>query len=119
MKCITILGNIGNNAVMRTTSDGRQLMTFSVAVNQSNEQQPVWFNCVANMREKLFPYLIKGQCVIVIGDLAPALYKGQIDLTINADRIELAGKAPEQSSQPSAEQESAMSKLISENPDVY
>lgn len=110
MKCITILGNIGNNAVMRTTSDGKSLMTFSVAVNQSNEQTPVWFNCVANMREKLFPYLLKGQCVLVIGDLAPALYKGQIDLTINADRIELAGRAPEQSSQQSPQPE---------NPDVY
>lgn len=99
MKCITIVGNLGSNAVMRTTSDGRQIMTFSVAVNQSNEQPPLWFNVVANMREKLFTYLLKGQCVLVIGDLTPALYKGQIDLSVNADRIELCGKAPEQSSQ--------------------
>ena len=99
MKCITIVGNLGSNAVMRTTSDGRQIMTFSVAVNQSNEQPPLWFNVVANMREKLFQYLLKGQCVLVIGDLTPALYKGQIDLSVNADRIELCGKAPEQSSQ--------------------
>ena len=100
MKCITIVGNLGNNAVMRTTSDGRQIMTFSVAVNQSNEQPPLWFNVVANMREKLFTYLLKGQCVLVIGDLTPALYKGQIDLSVNADRIELCGKAPESSQQP-------------------
>ena len=99
MKCITIVGNLGSNAVMRTTSDGRQIMTFSVAVNQSNELPPLWINVVANMREKLFQYLLKGQCVLVIGDLTPALYKGQIDLSVNADRIELCGKAPEQSSQ--------------------
>lgn len=103
MKCITIVGNLGANAVMRTTSDGRQLMTFNVAVNQSADKQPIWFNCVANMREKLFGYLLKGQCVIVQGDLSADIYKSQIDLSINADRIELCGKAPEpsQPSQPS------------------
>lgn len=99
MKCITIVGNLGANAVMRTTSDGRQLMTFNVAVNQSADKQPIWFNCVANMREKLFGYLLKGQCVIVQGDLSADIYKGQIDLSINADRIELCGKAPESSQQ--------------------
>lgn len=103
MKCITIVGNLGSNAVMRTTSDGRQIMTFSIAVNQSNEQPPLWFNVVANMREKLFAYLLKGQCVLVIGDLTPALYKGQIDLSVNADRIELCGKAPEPSTQQATE----------------
>ena len=104
MKCITIVGNLGSNAVMRTTSDGRQLMTFNVAVNQSNGNAPVWFNCVATMREKLFQYLLKGQCVIVIGDLSTDVYKGNIDLSISVDKCELCGKAPEQSSQqPTAE----------------
>ena len=103
MKCITISGNLGANAVMRTTADGRQLMTFNVAVNQTNKD-PLWFNCVATMREKLFPYLLKGQCVLVIGDLSADIYKGQIDLQINVDKCELCGKAPEpsQPSQPSA-----------------
>lgn len=104
MKCITIVGNLGSNAVMRTTADGRQLMTFNVAVNQP-EKDPLWFNCVAAMREKLFPYLLKGQCVIVIGDLQAGIYKNQVDLSINVDKCELCGKAPEQSSQqPNQEQ---------------
>lgn len=95
MKCITIIGNLGANAVMRTTADGRQLMTFNVAVNQTNAD-PVWFNVVANMREKLFPYLLRGQCVSVVGDLQVSMYNNRPDITINADRIELCGKAPEQ-----------------------
>lgn len=98
MKCITISGNLGSNAVMRTTADGRQLMTFNVAVNQPNKD-PMWFNCVATMREKLFPYLLKGQCIIVIGDLTADVYQGRIDLSVNVDKCELCGKAPEQSSQ--------------------
>lgn len=96
MKCITIIGNLGANAVMRATSDGRQLMTFNVAVNQNNGE-PIWFNVVSNMREKLFQYLLRGQCVSVVGDLQVSMYNNRPDITINADRIELCGKAPEQS----------------------
>lgn len=94
MKCITIIGNIGAQAVLRTTADGRQLMTFNVAVNQNNAE-PIWFNCVSNMRDKLFPYLIKGQCVSVVGDLQVSIYNNRPDLTVNVDRIELCGKAPD------------------------
>lgn len=98
MKCISIIGNLGANAVLRTTSDGRSIMTFNVAVNQPNAD-PLWFNCVAPMREKLFPYLVKGQTVAVVGDLTVGTYNNRIDLTVNVDKCELCGKAPEQSSQ--------------------
>lgn len=98
MKQVTIIGNIGANAVIRTTADGRQLMSFNVAVNQTNAD-PIWFNCIGNCREKLFPYLIKGQCVCVVGDLSAGVYQNRVDLTVNIDRCELCGKAPEQNSQ--------------------
>ena len=58
MKQITIIGNLGSNAVRRTASDGRELMTFNVAVNQPNTD-PLWFNCIGSFREKLLPYLVK------------------------------------------------------------
>lgn len=118
MKCITISGNLGANAVMRTTAEGRQLMTFNVAVNQANKE-PLWFNCVATMREKLFPYLLKGQCVLVIGDLSADIYKGQIDLQINVDKCELCGKAPEQSSQQTTDQLPTTGKSSELPPDTF
>lgn len=93
MKCITIIGNLGANAVLRTTSEGKQLMTFNVAVSRG-ENNPIWFNCVSNMREKLMPFLVKGQCVAVVGDLTPGIYNNQLDLSINVDKIELCGSAP-------------------------
>lgn len=93
MKTITIIGNLGAQAVLRTTSEGKQLMTFNVAVSRPNAD-PIWFNCVCNYREKLFPFLIKGQCVAVIGDLQPGIYNGNLDLSINSDKIELCGSAP-------------------------
>lgn len=95
MKTITIIGNLGANAVLRTATDGRQLMTFNVAVSQP-KADAVWFNCIGLLREKLFPYLVKGQCVCVIGDLQASDYNGRIDLQVNIDRIELCGAKPEE-----------------------
>lgn len=93
MKQITIIGNLGANAVLRTTSDGKQLMSFNVAVNQPNAD-PCWFNCIGNYREKLFPFLVKGQCVCVTGDLRAGVYQNSIDLSVSIDRVELCGSAP-------------------------
>ena len=101
MKCISIIGNLGANAVIRTTSDGRQLMSFNVAVNQTNND-PLWFNCIGNYREKLLPFLVKGQCVCVVGDLNPRIYNGQLDLSISIDKCELCGAKPQDNSQESA-----------------
>lgn len=98
MKCITIIGNLGANAVRRMTSDGKELMSFNVAVSQT-KGDPVWFNCIGTLREKLLPYLLKGQCVCVVGDLSAGVYNNRIDLTINIDKCELCGAKPEQSSQ--------------------
>lgn len=94
MKQITIIGNLGANAIRRMTSDGRELMTFNVAVSQ-RDGDPVWFNCVGALREKVLPYLVKGQCVCVTGDLQAGVYNNKIDLTINIDRVELCGAKPE------------------------
>lgn len=106
MKTVTIIGNLGANAVVRTTSEGKQLMTFNVAVNKA-DGSALWFNCVGNLREKVLPYLVKGQTVCVIGDLSADLYKNQIDLSINIDRIELCGSAPANSSQAQSQQMNA------------
>lgn len=92
MKSIVICGNLGANAVQRVTSDGKQLMSFNVAVNE--QESCIWFNCIGNLRERLFPYLVKGQAVCVMGDLRPKVYNGQLDLQINVERCELVGSAP-------------------------
>lgn len=98
MKEITIIGNLGSNAVRRMASDGRELMTFNVAVNQG-ENGAVWFNCVGTLREKLLPYLVKGQCVCVVGDLSARTYKGDIDLSVSIDKCELCGARPQEATQ--------------------
>lgn len=105
MKCITIIGNLGANAVRRMTSDGRELMSFNVAVNQGGDST-IWFNCVGNIREKVFPYLVKGQCICVVGDLRPGIYNNGLDLSINIDKIELCGARPNDETDPVKETQS-------------
>ncbi len=95
MKSISIIGNLGADAVRRMTSDGRELMSFNVAVSRG-EQTPLWFNCVGNLREKLLPFLVKGQCVCVIGDLRAGVYNNSVDLSIGIDSVELCGAKPEE-----------------------
>lgn len=89
MKQVTIIGNLGANAVRRNTSDGRELMTFSVAVN--DRDNTTWFNCVGAVRQKQFDYLTKGTQVAVTGDLVVKVYKGDPDIQVNIDHIELCG----------------------------
>lgn len=89
MKTIMILGNLGQDAQVRKTNEGKDLMTFSVAVNDRNTT--TWFNCVSNLREKQLQYLLKGQCVAVTGELSVGSYNGRADLSVNVDRIELCG----------------------------
>lgn len=110
MKSITIIGNLGANAVRRMTSDGKELMSFNVAVSQS-KGDAVWFNCIGTLREKLLPYLLKGQCVCVIGDLSAGVYNGKIDMTVNVDKCELCGAKPEQSSQDLAQNQQQPAKV--------
>lgn len=118
MKSITIIGNLGANAIQRVTSDGRQLMSFNVAVNAANDSVQ-WFNCVGNFREKLFPYLVKGQCVCVVGDLQARIYNNAIDLGVSVDKVELCGKAPEQSSPQQTDQQPAAGDSSQLPPDTY
>ena len=98
MKQITIIGNLGANAVRRMATDGKELMSFNVAVS-AGKDVTIWFNCIGSLREKLLPFLVKGQCVCVVGDLSAGVYKERVDLTVNIERCELCGKAPEQNSQ--------------------
>lgn len=96
MQTIFILGNIGNPAQTRTTTDGKQLVSFSVAVSGRNKST-TWYGVIGRASENLLPYLSKGRQVFVAGELESKCYNGNVDLSIFADRIELCGKAIEES----------------------
>lgn len=99
MKTISIVGNLGANAVRRMTSDGRELMSFNVAVS-TGKDGALWFNCVGTFREKVFGFLIKGQCVAVAGDFSADIFNGRMNLDVSIDRLELCGRAPQAAADP-------------------
>ena len=67
---ITILGHCGRNAELRTTSTGKIVASFSVAV-KGYKDETTWFNVAVfgNTAEKYVgPYLKKGMAVMVVGE---------------------------------------------------
>lgn len=95
MKQIQIIGNIGRNAEAVTTTLGREKMRFSVAVSTNSKKETTWFSVLANMQEKLMPYLVKGRQIYVSGDFAANVYNNAAEITIFANHIELCGGGKE------------------------
>ena len=102
MQSITIIGNLGKQAEVRTTQNGRQYLNFSVAVNskRNNEVKTTWYEVLSFQEQhitKLTQYLRKGTQVVVVGELDPEanIYqdktgqqKAYLRLIILTDKIE-------------------------------
>lgn len=95
MKQITIAGNIGKDAELRSTPNGDKVAGFSVAVETRDrgEKGTQWFDVSiwGKRAEALASYLTKGSRVCVVGDLGTREYEGKTYLTLRADQITLMG----------------------------
>jgi len=99
MKLLTIIGNIGKDAVVQEKNGKKQVM-FSVAVNdnykdgQGNKiERTDWISVFTNQLT-LSPYLLKGTKVYVSGSTSSKIYTGddrqqRISTAINAQQIQL------------------------------
>lgn len=95
MKSITIAGNIGKDAVTRTTQSGEQVTSWSVAVEERNgqEKRTIWFDCSlwGKRGTLLSQYMTKGSRVAVSGDLSTREHEGRTYLTVRANEVTLLG----------------------------
>lgn len=95
MKTITIAGNIGKDAVVRTTQTGDSVTGWSVAVEERNGQdkRTLWFDCAlwGKRGSALAQYLTKGTRVAVAGDFSTREHEGKTYLTLRADQVTLLG----------------------------
>ena len=95
MKTICIAGNIGKDAVTRSTGSGKKVTGWSVAVEDRSgtEKRTIWFDCAlwGERGESLAQYLTKGTRVAVSGDLSFREYEGKTILTVRADQVTLLG----------------------------
>ena len=99
MKSITIAGNIGKDAITRTTPQGDKVTSWSVAVEERNGQdkRSLWFDCTlwGKRGESLAQYLTKGGKVAVSGELSTRDHEGKTYLTIRVDQVTLQGGKPD------------------------
>lgn len=107
MQKITIIGNIGKDAVEISggRNEGREAWAFTVAHSESwtnrdgqKQEKTIWHSVVYNMRagSKLPPYLKSGQKVYVEGKVEPDAYQNAngefiAKLKVIAQYVELCG----------------------------
>lgn len=93
MQQISIAGNIGKDAELRTTQSGDKVCSFSVAVSNGKGKDSTWYrvSIFGKRADALHQYLTKGSRVAVSGPLAASIYKDRVSLDVKADQISLLG----------------------------
>lgn len=104
MQQITIVGNVGKDAVVKSTN-GNDITTFSVCVTESYKnaqgekvEKSNWYGCVYR-RKGVANYIKKGDKILVQGNLNPKIYindrrEASLDLTVNVELIEFLSSKP-------------------------
>jgi single-strand DNA-binding protein len=94
----TVAGNLGKDAVAKSTQDGTQLCQFSLgaSIGYGDRKQTIWFDVTkwGKGTDKLADMLTKGTKVTVSGELSTREYEGKTYLQIRADHLTLQGGKP-------------------------
>lgn len=103
MNKLTIIGNLTRDVELRTTSTGKDVASFTVAVNRrgrTNEADYFRVSAWNGLAETCHKYLAKGRKVCVIGAVSCRTYKGndgveRASLEVTADDVEFLSAAPQ------------------------
>lgn len=93
---IDLIGNIVADAELKTGKDGREFISFRVAVNEGNgEEKKTTYYDVTYVKSGVLQYLKKGQSVFVSGRLSLAVAlkddKAFLNAYVSAKDIDLCG----------------------------
>ncbi len=113
MQKVYLIGNLTRDPELRTTANGVDVCSFTLAVNrrfagQDGQKMTDFFrvNAWRGLASVCNQYLAKGRKVAVIGELQARLYDGKggekkMSLDVSADEVEfLTPRAENQDSQP-------------------
>ena len=92
----TIVGNVGKDAVHKSTQGGKEFVSFPVAakVGWGEREQTLWFDVTKwSGSQKLADMLLKGAKVTVIGRLSTRDHEGKTYLQIDATDIVPQGRS--------------------------
>jgi len=107
MSKIMIIGNVGRDAELRMTPNGRAVCEFSVAVNrvmgsgESRKEETDWYrvSCWGRQAETAQQYVRKGTQIFVLGRFQPRTYvdksgANRVSYDISADDFQLLSGRP-------------------------
>lgn len=96
MQTITISGNLGKDAELKSTQGGDDVLSFSVAVKQGrgDKASSNWFRVSVwgKRARSLSDYLRKGTKVVVQGELTIGEYNGKAQFDVRAGEVEFISK---------------------------
>ena len=96
MKNITIAGNIGKTAEIRSAGQNK-VTGWTVAVDDGwgENKSTIWFDCNwwGQRGEKVAQYIQKGGKITVCGELSKREHEGKTYLTVNVSDVTLQSKA--------------------------
>ena len=126
MNVFTFSGNLGNDCRSNTVG-GSAVVNFSVACKSGfgDKAQTNWIDCAlwGNRGASLQQYLIKGQQVVVSGELGTREHDGKTYLTCRVNDVSLVGgkqqgqqAAPTQTTQQPRQQAPAQQQAVQQPP---
>ena len=103
MISMTIAGNVGKDAELRTTQGGEPVLGFSVAIDggkdkNGNKRDSTWVNCSiwGKRAESLQSYITKGTKLVVTGRPGVNVYEGKGSLTLSVNDLTFMGGAKQE-----------------------
>lgn len=98
MNVFTASGNLGRDCRLNQTQSGTAVVGFAVAVKSGygDNEQTIWVDCslFGNRANSLAPYLLKGQQVVVSGELGQREHEGKTYITLRCNDVTLVGGKP-------------------------
>jgi single-strand DNA-binding protein len=98
MISMTIAGNVGRDAQLRSTQEGDPVLGFSVAVDMGKDKNgskrdAVWVNCSiwGKRAESLQTYITKGTKLVLTGRPGVNVYEGKGSLTLSVNDLTFMG----------------------------
>lgn len=96
MQLLTISGNLGRDAELRTTRDGQKVCSFNVGVKNGfgRDAGSVWYRCSlwGKAAEAFAPSLLKGVKVFVSGELTHGEYEGKPQYEVRVGSIDTGSR---------------------------
>jgi len=93
---IEIIGNLVQDAEVKTGKDGKEFVTFRVAVSEgTGDDRKVTYYDITYVKNGLLPYLRKGQSIYVSGRLSIGAVckdgKAYVNAYVNGRDVDLLG----------------------------